>query len=108
MHQSLNIYYIKGSMDQWLILMHFSVTADEHVCSTKLTFAKTCFFYLYGIVQIFLMTRRDVVNWHAVLRIRTRDPVLFYPKYPGSESGMIFFGIPDPGSLPRTKFKILL
>jgi hypothetical protein len=31
-----------------------------------------------------------------VLQIRIRDPVLFYPKDPGSGSGMIFF--PDPGS----------
>jgi hypothetical protein len=31
-----------------------------------------------------------------VLRIRIRDPVLFYPKDSGSGSGMIFF--PDPGS----------
>jgi hypothetical protein len=32
----------------------------------------------------------------TVLRIRIRDPVLFYPKDLVSGSGMIFF--PDPGS----------
>jgi hypothetical protein len=35
-----------------------------------------------------------------VLRIRIRDPVLFYPLDPGSGSGMDFFRIPDPGSGP--------
>jgi hypothetical protein len=33
---------------------------------------------------------------NSVLRIRIRDPVLFYPKDPGS--GMNFFRIPDLGS----------
>jgi hypothetical protein len=32
----------------------------------------------------------------AVLRIRIRDPVLFYPLDPGSGSRMSFFRIPDP------------
>jgi hypothetical protein len=34
----------------------------------------------------------------GVLRIRIRDPVLFYPLDPGSGSGMNFFRISDPGS----------
>jgi hypothetical protein len=36
-------------------------------------------------------------RFKAVLRIRIRDPVPFYPKDPGSGSGMIFFRIPDLG-----------
>jgi hypothetical protein len=42
----------------------------------------------------------------AVLRIRVRDPVLFYPKDPGSGRGMIFF--PNSGSLPRSTFQFVL
>jgi hypothetical protein len=37
---------------------------------------------------------------YPVLRIRIRDPVLFYPLDPGSGSGMNFFRIPDLGSDP--------
>jgi hypothetical protein len=42
----------------------------------------------------------------TVLRIRIRDPVLFYPKDPGS--GMNFFQTPDLGSwIPNmTEIKI--
>jgi hypothetical protein len=39
-----------------------------------------------------------------VLRIRIRDPVLFYPLDPGSGSGMNFFRIPDLGSRIRPLF----
>jgi hypothetical protein len=38
----------------------------------------------------------DHCMYEPVMRIRIRDPVHFYPKDPGSGSGMIFF--PDPGS----------
>jgi hypothetical protein len=39
--------------------------------------------------------------------LRIRDPVPFYPKDPGSGSGIRDDFFPDPGSLPRPKFKIL-
>jgi hypothetical protein len=42
--------------------------------------------------------------YNAVLRIRIRDPVPFYPKDPGSGSGMIFF--PDLGSRILTTSQI--
>jgi hypothetical protein len=35
---------------------------------------------------------------YPVLRIRIRDPVLFYPPEPGSGSGMEQWSDPDPGS----------
>jgi hypothetical protein len=49
---------------------------------------------------------------YPMLRIRIRDPVPFYPNYPGSGSGIRddFFSesrISDPGSLLRPKLKIL-
>jgi hypothetical protein len=37
-----------------------------------------------------------LVYWYPVLRIRIRDPVLFYPPDPGSGSGMEQWS--DPGS----------
>jgi hypothetical protein len=47
------------------------------------------------------------VTWVPVLRTRIRDPVHFYPKDPGSGSGMIFFldpgsRIPDPYHIPNS------
>jgi hypothetical protein len=39
------------------------------------------------------------------IRIRIRDPVLYYPLDPGSGSGMNFFRIPDLGSRIRPLFR---
>ncbi len=51
------------------------------------------------VLHILLFYKRHIFNFpssHAVLRIRIRDPVPFWPLNP--RSGMVFFRIPDPGS----------
>jgi hypothetical protein len=66
----------------------------------------------YRLQKFFFFFRRFIYNTYPVLLIRIRDPVPFYPKDPGSGSGIrddFFSGsrISDPGFLPHPKFKIL-
>jgi hypothetical protein len=49
----------------------------------------------------FISQLKKFANFRPVLRIRSRDPVVFYPKDPGS--GMTFFGSRIP-NMTKIKF----
>jgi hypothetical protein len=67
---------------------------DERGSSLRFTTGTLCGFDFGSSKKFWILSDSD--SDKAVLRIR--DPVPFYPKDPGSGSGMIIFRIPDLGS----------
>jgi hypothetical protein len=62
------------------------------------------FFQLYGLWREEKNNNRYFVSRAALPVFRIRNPVHFYPKDPGSGSGMIFFRIPDPYHVPNSVY----